>query len=161
MTPIKLRGHHLLCILGYQGAGYSESFVENFDQIIARLNNGVKIQIVEGTDDICTPMIAAYENGMWQETMGEYHCDLDRVKTRDQNALNDINKNLQNRKSVTMPLPLKIGSEFILTRPDLDNLRTEFQKFTIRNGCVGCEWVDLCTNIANTNYAQTRLHCRA
>ena len=55
---ITLRGHHLLCIQGYQGYGYSEKFTDNMDNIIEDLikegflnkeqticKNGSKIEI--------------------------------------------------------------------------------------------------------------------
>ena len=52
---IKLRPHHLLCTQGYQGNGYSKEFVENMNQITARLRSHepVKIRLVFSTDDLC------------------------------------------------------------------------------------------------------------
>lgn len=51
---VRLRGHHLLCLLLYQGKGYSRAFVDNMDEIYAMLQNGrTKIQLVQGDDDIC------------------------------------------------------------------------------------------------------------
>lgn len=52
---IRLRGHHLLCLLGYRGKGYSESFCVNMTEIYERLrlHPETEIVIVEGPDDIC------------------------------------------------------------------------------------------------------------
>ncbi|OWU61413.1 2Fe-2S ferredoxin, partial [Staphylococcus aureus] len=37
---IRLRGHHLLCMLTYVGKGYSPAFVENYDAMAGRLGRG-------------------------------------------------------------------------------------------------------------------------
>lgn len=53
---IKLRSHHLLCTQGYSGKGYSDTFVENMNQVVAQLRSGepVEIELVFTTDDLCT-----------------------------------------------------------------------------------------------------------
>jgi soluble lytic murein transglycosylase-like protein len=60
MSNIRFRPHHFLCTVGFEGKGYSESFVENY----ARLANGLRatpegdssvIEVVGGTDSICEP----------------------------------------------------------------------------------------------------------
>ncbi|MFC5650015.1 DUF1284 domain-containing protein [Paenibacillus solisilvae] len=52
---IKLRGHHLLCLLGYRGMGYSEAFCVNMTGIYEtlRAEPDTRIEIVIGPDDIC------------------------------------------------------------------------------------------------------------
>ncbi|WP_461462616.1 DUF1284 domain-containing protein [Methanobrevibacter sp.] len=51
---IKLRGHHLLCIQGFQGYGYSDKFQENMKNIHKKImSNEETIQIVTSPDDIC------------------------------------------------------------------------------------------------------------
>lgn len=53
--PIKLRGHHLFCLLGFRGKGYSEKFCLNMTAIYEqlRLHPETEIEIIEGPDDIC------------------------------------------------------------------------------------------------------------
>lgn len=51
---LKLRGHHLLCLQGFQGYGYDEDFVKN----MTKINNMRKladtsIKIVNYPDNIC------------------------------------------------------------------------------------------------------------
>ena len=49
-----LRGHHLLCLKGFQGYGYSEDFVKNMTKINAnRKENTTKISLTNSPDDIC------------------------------------------------------------------------------------------------------------
>ncbi|CAM3930353.1 DUF1284 domain-containing protein [Cohnella lubricantis] len=52
---IRLRGHHLLCLLGYRGKGYSDGFCANMTAIYETLRRGsdTEIRIIEGPDEIC------------------------------------------------------------------------------------------------------------
>jgi len=76
---IRLRGHHLLCLLGYRGMGYSARFADNmsrvYNQLLAEPDS--TITIVGGPDDLC----ACFPKD------GEYHCDNASVTDRDQAVL--------------------------------------------------------------------------
>lgn len=52
---VRLRGHHLLCLLGYRGMGYSAEYVANMTQIhgLLRTNPGTSVTVVSGPDDLC------------------------------------------------------------------------------------------------------------
>ena len=68
---MKIRGHHLLCMQGFQGYGYGEDFSRNMAEIIEILQNFPEreIKIVAGTDSICT--CCPYNlNGKCQESQG-------------------------------------------------------------------------------------------
>ena len=47
---VRLRAHHLLCMLTYVGKGYSPAFVENYEAIAARLSAGEEIEMVAGPE---------------------------------------------------------------------------------------------------------------
>ena len=49
-----LRGHHLLCLQGFQGYGYDEAFVENMSEInrLRKLED-TAISLTDTADDIC------------------------------------------------------------------------------------------------------------
>lgn len=49
-----LRGHHLLCLQGFQGYGYDDEFVENMIKINElRKNPDTTVKVVNTSDDIC------------------------------------------------------------------------------------------------------------
>jgi len=49
-----LRGHHLLCLKGFQGYGYSDDFVENMTKVNhARKRENTRITLTNTPDDIC------------------------------------------------------------------------------------------------------------
>lgn len=54
MEPLRLRGHHLLCLHGFRGFGYSPEFVSNMtavrDSLIASTR---EIELLDSPDDIC------------------------------------------------------------------------------------------------------------
>ena len=51
---LTLRGHHLLCLKGFQGYGYSEYFTKNMTEInYLRKQNSTTISITNSPDDIC------------------------------------------------------------------------------------------------------------
>lgn len=50
-----LRGHHLLCLKGFQGYGYSEDFTKNMTRINAvRKENSTTVTLADFPDDICS-----------------------------------------------------------------------------------------------------------
>jgi len=53
--PLTIRGHHLLCIQGFRGLGYSSEFISNFTQIVKTIhsNQNVYLKLVCNADDIC------------------------------------------------------------------------------------------------------------
>lgn len=53
---IKIRAHHLCCMLGFQGYGYSPAFVTNMRKIISDIGSSPSspIKLVSECDAICT-----------------------------------------------------------------------------------------------------------
>ncbi|MBE9501553.1 MAG: DUF1284 domain-containing protein [Dehalococcoidia bacterium] len=54
---MKLRAHHLICLLGFRGLGYSPEFVENMAHIADQLRSFPQtvIEVLRQPDDICSP----------------------------------------------------------------------------------------------------------
>ncbi len=52
----RIRGHTLLCLQGFKGRGYNESFVANMKRIHEALfkEPETKVEVVIGPDDICS-----------------------------------------------------------------------------------------------------------
>lgn len=134
---IRLRPHHLLCLQTYAGKGYTPAFTANYDMIAARLSQGEDIEIVEGPDDICTPLL----------TEPDPHCWRDSVTQRDQQAAADLQP----------LLTANSGTKLTLTAHLLDTMRTAFRTGPLRPACTGCEWSDLCTTIADGDFKGTRI----
>lgn len=52
-----LRGHHLLCVHGFKGMGYSPTFVEKMSEIVEEIrahNLDFPIKTIVGLDETCT-----------------------------------------------------------------------------------------------------------
>lgn len=60
-----LRAHHLICILGFRGLGYSPDYVANMSRIVAQLRSSPQslIEVVTKPDDICVPCPFLTEGG--------------------------------------------------------------------------------------------------
>ncbi len=52
---IRLKPHHILCSLCFQGKGYSPEFVENFMELVENLGKNPDVQITFQADNICMP----------------------------------------------------------------------------------------------------------
>lgn len=132
---VRLRPHHLLCMLTFVGKGYTPDFVENYHAIAARLNAGESIVIVEGPDDLCQPLTHALDA----------HCFGESVNGRDQRAAQAV--------SALLHIPVQPGAEIILDAALLARLRQAFSHGDVRNACEGCEWSGLCDGVALGDYA--------
>ncbi|MDK4714251.1 DUF1284 domain-containing protein [Rhizobium sp. CNPSo 4039] len=132
---VRLRAHHLLCMLTFVGEGYTSTFTDNYRRIAKRLSEGEEIKLVSGPDDICVPLL----NGE------EPHCFKTSVVERDAAALADI----------AALLGEEIGPGTVLV-PDarlLSKLRRNFASGEIRHACLGCEWGELCSHIAASSFS--------
>ncbi len=52
----RLRGHHLLCVHGFKGMGYSPQFVDKMSQVVGDIrddNKDFDIEVVADLDDTC------------------------------------------------------------------------------------------------------------
>ncbi|CDZ61204.1 DUF1284 domain-containing protein [Neorhizobium galegae] len=132
---VRLRPHHLLCMLTFVGEGYSPAFVANYRRLADRLSAGEPIEIVSGPDDICAPLLSDEDA----------HCFGASVAGRDAAALTDIAR-LLGRELETGAV---IASDPVL----FDKLRRAFSSGVTRRACTGCEWSSLCDRIAGQDYA--------
>jgi hypothetical protein len=137
---IRLRPHHLLCMLTFVREGYTPAFVENLEQVIDRIAAGKEgIEIVEGPDDICAGLL----------TEGDCHCHNASVVIRDQQAAIAVGELLQQ--------PIHAGTLLQPTDDLLGRLRQAFASGTIRQACTGCQWFSICSQVAGDGFNATRL----
>ena len=139
---VRLRPHHLLCMLAYAGKGYTPAFTENYDRVMARLSVGEDILVVAGPDDICAALLCE----------PDCHCHNASILQRDADAAAAVAQ-LLNR-------PVAAGETIALNDTVLTNLRTAFAAGTIRKACgayentTACEWYAFCTEIAVEEYRE-------
>ncbi|WP_285293816.1 DUF1284 domain-containing protein [Aureimonas altamirensis] len=134
---IRLRPHHLLCLLTYVGKGYGEAFTRNYDGIAQRLSAGEPILVVEGPDEICAPLLADPDT----------HCRRPGVTGRDADALRDL----------AGLLGIEVGDTLSLDRAMLLAMRGAFVAGRTRHACRGCEWEALCSAVARDGFADARV----
>lgn len=131
---VRLRAHHLLCMLTFVGEGYTPAFTDNYRRIAERLNAGEEIELVSGPDDICAPLLDEKEP----------HCFKASVIERDAAALADV--------AALLGEEIQIGAVVVPDAGLLATLRRNFASGDIRHACGGCEWEDLCSRIAGHNF---------
>lgn len=136
---VRLRPHHLLCMLTYVGKGYSPRFVENYEAIAARLSAGEEIEIVEGPDDICRPLLSD----------ADPHCLGGSVDARDAEAAVAA--------AAVLGSPVKVGMRITPRAGLIARLRKAFVAGQLRSACSGCDWATLCDTVAAEGYSGVRV----
>jgi uncharacterized protein len=118
-SAFPLRAHHLLCILGFRGLGYSDAFVENMTKVVGKLGNDpeVMVTIIAEPDDICSACPHLTGDG----------CDGG-GKSRDESLLTL----LKMEEGDTMSLADAYARAAECLTPALMSASV----------CYGCEWVD-------------------
>ena len=137
---IKLRGHHLLCLLTYKGNGYTPAFSLNFTRIVRRLSRGEEAVIVTGADDLCQPMLC----------QPDFHCADAHSSEIDSQALTDI--------GLLLDRELCSGEKLTFDADTVTRLRQAFLDGEIRTACQTCSWLTHCNKIAENAFYQTRLN---
>lgn len=142
---VRLRAHHLLCILTYVGKGYTPAFTANYDEVAGRIGRGEDIVLVSGPDDICAPLLDEADT----------HCHAASVIKRDAHAAEAL--------AEFFAQPVRAGDRLRLCEATLARMRDAFAGGTIRRACTGCSWAPLCTSIAKDDYTGARIaasgHC--
>lgn len=140
---VRLRAHHLLCMLTYVGKGYTPGFTVNYDRVAERLSRGEEIEIVEGPDDICAPLLSD----------PAAHCNGESVKWRDDTALASIAALLESKVGP--------GSRITLNSTLLSTLRVAFANGGIRAACKTCEWSSLCDTVSKSGFCGVKINAAA
>lgn len=77
-----LRGHHILCVHGFQGMGYSPNFVKNMTEIVKSMRNeelAFPVQVANGFDEVCRVCPHKGESGCEASQDSDAHAkELDR-----------------------------------------------------------------------------------
>ncbi len=141
MVPVRLRGHHFLCLLTYKGYGYTPDFVKNMTRIVERVQAGCAVELTEGPDDICRGLTPE------DRVSCDHDCTRVTVTGRDEKAI----------AATAALIGFPLDSPFVLTRGMVGALRAAFATGASRAGCVGCTWESICTDIAHASFAGTIL----
>lgn len=143
---VQVRGHHLLCMLTFEGMGYTEAFSRTFREMIDRIGDGEPIEIVDGPDQACRTVLD-------DPAAPHKHCVLARIKARDRLALTAA--------SAVLGRPLAPGSKLVLTQAMLAALRGAFADGRLRPACKRCQWRDVCTAEARAGFSRSVLRSGA
>lgn len=126
-SSIKIRAHHLFCVQGYQGYGYSDKFQANLERIIKLINTvpDLEIEVIAEKDMICSYCPHTGKNGCQQD-----EDSAQKIQSMDLKILEKLN--------------LKEG-----IREQAQNLvmltNTKFKTyFDIQEICGNCQWKEKC-----------------
>lgn len=121
---LSLRGHHFLCSLHYQGAGYSAAFTDNFTAIAEGIaaRGASRVQVAGMADGICGACPSLQADGQACEFQ-------DSVLRRDRALLDAM--------GWAPGQVLDLGEAYWAVIDRREALMAEV--------CVGCEWLPRCT----------------
>lgn len=134
-APIRLRAHHLWCVLTFVGAGYTPAFTAHMRQVIARLAAGAPAVLVEGPDDLCAPLRATRDD----------HCRLPRVRARDARA--------RVAAEGVLGRALAPGATLTFTPETTARLRAAYAAGAAARACAGCPWTGFCAEVVARGFA--------
>lgn len=126
-TPIKLRGHHLICLNFFTGEGYNLEFIENLSEILIRAQSGEELEVCSGADDVCKMC----------PFLKDRRCRYDKY------AENEIQK--MDRDATDL---LNIEPGMKVTWSDIqESVRVIFKKWSA-DYCKSCNWKKVCEKTA-------------
>lgn len=122
---VRIRAHHLLCIQGFQGLGYSKKFTKNMAQISDELlNNPFSfMELVVGVDSICECCPHNSESVCSKEPTSE-----NKMRIMDSLILQTLN--------------LEAGS--VISSKYIPSLTRNLSRETVHEICGTCYWRDNC-----------------
>ena len=120
--PVRLRGHHFLCILTYRGHGYTPAFVDNMSAIVADIAAGRPVRLLAGPDDICGGLTAS------DRIACEHDCGKLETRRLDDVAITEIDSHLG----------IDFSGDITIDPPMVSRLRSLFADRAVRGACRNC-----------------------
>lgn len=130
-TPLKIRSHHLLCLLSFRGQGYSQKFVANMERVIKKLcsNPTSEVILVTEIDVICSACPHNKDDRCFKKADSEKKAKIQDLKI--------INK-----------FGFRVGEKM-----PIDKAWREIKKKVVPQDlskiCHSCEWVEYCSCFPN------------
>lgn len=123
---MRLRAHHLLCILGFRGLGYDEKFIQGMEGVIQKIkeNSGLEIKLIRECDDICAACPFNIDGRCENEVVG----GEERVRERD--------------RRVAGRLDIKAG-DVLTIKEVLDSVKERIKPGDLPVICVDCPWLKM------------------
>ena len=140
-TIIYLRGHHLLCLQGYQGYGYDKKFEANTSKILDELNNAKSqenVILTESSDDLCEfcPNL--------KESICCGNINLSDERTTDIEIIENNENIIKKDSFVLKKANLKKNRKYSFSRL-IATINETFPKTNdVKEVCGNCEWIDKC-----------------
>jgi len=137
---IYLRGHHLLCLQGYQGYGYDTKFKAKMETIIEQVNaNDYKLTITNSADDLCESC----------PNLKDGKC-VEGLEISDNSSENKNNMNKNNSKIVNMDniviekAKLEKNREYSFNEA-ISIINKSFHNIqNAKKVCKDCKWIEKC-----------------
>ena len=123
---MRLRFHHLLCILGFRGLGYDKRFIQGMEGVIRKIkkNPDLEIRLIEGCDDICRACPFNIDGHCENEVVG----GEERVRGRD--------------RQVAERLDLK-AKDVLIIKEILDSVKKKVKPSDLPVICKDCPWLKM------------------
>ena len=123
--PLTIRAHHLLCILGFRGLGYSSEFIAMMGKVVGELNSNPTLPLVIGAEcDIICASCPHKKGNKCLKKVG-FEC---KVKTQD--------------LAVLQKLGWETGSRISASNAWL-RIKEKLTPENIAEICQDCEWLGL------------------
>ncbi|MBE0415527.1 MAG: DUF1284 domain-containing protein [Dehalococcoidia bacterium] len=123
---MKLRAHHLICIIGFRGLGYSKEYVDNMTKIVVQLRSSPEtlIEIAGKPDDICSPCPFLGDKGCQERGLESEEV----VRNRD--------------LAVTGRLNMVVGDRITWAEAE-ERIRSSISPEDLDKICQDCQWLPL------------------
>jgi uncharacterized protein len=123
---IPLRAHHLLCLLGFQGIGYTAGFIKNFHKVkrMVEQNPDLEIEVVDSCDVVCIQCPNAQGSHCYKGGLRENRS----VRSMD--------------RRVMEKLEIRPGDRF-KARDLYALVKEKIKPADLKDICRGCEWMSL------------------
>ncbi len=123
--PLKIRAHHLLCILGFRGLGYSQEFIAVMGKVVEELRSNAMfpITVIAECDIICASCPHNKENECLKKADSERE-----VKARDLEVLERLG--------------LEVGTQMPAGKV-WERVKERLSSIDIAEICRECEWLGL------------------